>query len=263
MNNDRIKEVILKLMAVAGDGSGASEGEIDNALRLAAKLQDEHHLTADDIKGTTPDDVIQPLRVRAKFTTQRVTGWEIYLGNAILDLIGTVIWVKGEPQPLRVNGVAKVIRGHVPIIQTVDFCGPVQDAREAADLFEEWARLIAAMAVIRWGGAYRGNGAQYATGFAKALRDKAAVINAERIGVQARAPRLTSDAAKGGAITLANRYLKIREAAQIHVYGKVKKGKGRSRNIKTDVKSNAYQEGRAEGSRAGFGRRAQVRGHLT
>ena len=208
---DTIKNRVRKLMAVAGDGV-ATDGEIENAMRLAAKLIDQHHLNADELQPAEPEAEIRMGRAFGISQARWFTTWESVLARAIERLFGCVkVYIDRETQPIRVNGIALMRGGKVVWGRKVCYYGPVVESTEAAELFTEWSRAIATMGVARWGGCFSGNGAQYCYGFAVALREKAERIDQERRLIQARPiPQLTGTTCT--AITLANRYELLREA---------------------------------------------------
>ena len=53
---NRIKDKLAKLLRL-GENSAASDGEIDNALTLAAAMMAKHNLTRDDIDMTEADPI--------------------------------------------------------------------------------------------------------------------------------------------------------------------------------------------------------------
>lgn len=248
---ETIKARIRKLMAIAGDGV-APEGEIDNAMRLAAKLLDAHHLSQDDM-AETPGDV-DPELGQAFATSQatRFSTWEGILSHAISTLFGCVqTYSSNDTAPIRVNGIIQMKGDQARRGCRICFYGPAAESREAAELFEEWSRAIAAMGVARWGGCFRGEGAMYCYGFARALFAKANQINKERATVKAKAIGESTTA-----ITLLNRYEILRTRGKdwlkkekgIHL---VSAGRGSGYSSGS---SEAYEEGEAHGNAAEFGR---------
>ena len=166
---ETIKARIRKLMAVAGDGV-ATDGEIDNAMRLAAKLLDQHHLASDDIDEQADADDLTMGRSFATSQAKRFSTWESSLSQAVTNLFGCVkCYISHDVAPVRVNGIAQQTSGgNVKLGWKIAFYGPASEAADAASLFEEWARSIATMGVARWGGCFRGDGAMYCMGFATA-----------------------------------------------------------------------------------------------
>jgi hypothetical protein len=263
-----IKERIRKLMAVAGDGV-AMEGEIENALSLAARLLDKHHLSMDEVEESAESQIDDSKMDRAFAVSQstRFSTWESTLASGICKLFGCVkYYISGERAVQRVNGVA-VMKGE-DVAKGVKICfyGPATEADEAADLFEEWARSIATMGVIRWGGCFRGDGAMYCMGFVSALYKQASKLNADRMLVEAKPlPLLPGESSttstSTGAITLTNRYdmLKARAENWLKKECGVYLSKGSGRSGYSSGSSEAYSEGNAHGSKAQFGRNARRR----
>jgi hypothetical protein len=253
---ETIKARIRKLMAVTGD-SAATDGEIDNAMRLAAKLLDAHHLAADDVGGE-PDPAEQEMgRVAAVSQSRRFSTWESVLGSAICSLFGCVQhFISNEVAPVRVNGIVQMNGDDIRKGRRVYFYGPVMESKEAAELFQEWSRSIATMGVARWGGCFRGDGAMYCYGFAVALRNKAYQINKEREQVAAKPLPQLAGGTDCTALTLSGRYsllkdmgskwLKEKERINLHT------GSGRSGY--SAGSSEAYGEGKKHGASAEFSR---------
>lgn len=206
VNLESIKGTIRKLMSVADHGS-ASENEVASAMALAAKLLDKHHLTEADVAVADP-----PLSYGKAYgvgNSPRLTGWEQILSVAVARLFGTVQTYRPgkETMPIRVDGIIqmrgdKILRG-----QAYAFYGPDEDAREAAQLFTDWSRAVMTMATIRWGGAYKGDGAVYAKGFCESLLRGIAKARTAQMESQAK-PLIGTTA-----ITLAGRFTQIKEAS--------------------------------------------------
>ena len=264
MSDTRIKARIRKLMVLAGDGA-ASEAEIDNAMRFAARLMDEHHISHDDLADDPSKREVSFTRSDGVSQYSKLTLWESTLARAICALIGsTNHYISNEAHVVRVNGIAQTTSGgSIRRGQVLKFYGPADDAAEAASLFEEWGRLVATMGVARWGGCCRGEGAQYCYGFAQSLHTKAMELNTERQLTAATPPKLLGQEAATTAITLAGRYEIIRKAARNWLASEcgVRLSKGRRRSIGL-TNPDAYAEGKTDGSRAGFGRASKPKGLL-
>lgn len=274
MADQRIIDRVRKLMALANDGA-ASEGEIANAMAFAAKLMDEHHIAEQDINLTTRSDNEPITFGTADGITTRdgLSTWESALGHAICKLFGSVNWYRThERHTIRVNGIAQTTRGgNVKQGLRVVFYGPTDEAAEAAELFSEWARLIATMGVMKFGACYKGDGGAYCYGFATALSAAANRIATERKLVEAKPLRLlgvpgeVAESAPGVALTVANRHEMIRTEAKTWL-AKVKGinlGTSRRASGYSGTGGSAYSQGCRDGSSAGFGRRGKSAGYLT
>lgn len=168
-----IKQRLAKLIRLSEDES-ASAGEIDNALNMAAQLMAKHQLTRDDIdySGTDGPDSLDRIRMGRHCCLakgSRVTTWEIILSGFVSRLIGSVQhYLSREIKLLAgANGGAAYGSGFY-------YYGPQDDAEEAAELFRELQDTIAIMAIAKWGGYARSDGAAYAEGFVTALLEKLA-----------------------------------------------------------------------------------------
>lgn len=261
MDIEAVKSRVRKLMALANDGQ-ASDGEISNAMRMAAALIDQHRLDAAALEDE--DDAPESMgRAPGRVTTSKVHRWESTLTRAICDLFGNVdCYLDASRHVVRVNGIVQVDRDGEPrLCRQFQFYGPALEAQEAAALYTEWASLIATMGVVRWGGAFRGNGACYCEGFADAILAEAQRLNASRrtLPMPTKA-RALPGVAPGTAIMLADRNKAVIERA--HAWLKesecITLTSGHSRTGGRGS-SAAYSEGKAHGAAAGFGRRAARR----
>ena len=275
--SDRAKETVRKLLADAND-SAASEAEIENAMKHAARLIDQHQIDRAELEAKTDGTAEKPQpfgKHAAQTTAAKFSTWENSLAYAVSYLFGTVqLYCDSAKTPQRMpSGIAATdAQGNVKRVSQYMYYGPSDDAAEAAALFQEWSVAIATMAVRRWGGAYRGDGAAYAEGFARALRNKAKELDDARrqITVAAKA----APAAIGGTVapvygaltvatttTLAARNQTTHKDARqwLQTAHGIKlstsSGSGGSRS----GSSEARAEGRAHGQAASFGRRSAGR----
>jgi len=179
MNLDRVKDKIRKLLGLAADDSTV-DGEITAAMSLADKAMREYHLTAADLEiqsETTIDNGRERVHVQ-KTTVGRwkksLAPWEDTLANAIATLVGSI----GVYRSRERGGTFG--QSYVPCLQ---WYGVAEDVQLARDLYDEWSHVIVTIAVARYGGAYRGDGASYCWGFSTALRNRANKIAADRSAV--------------------------------------------------------------------------------
>lgn len=154
----------------------ATPGEIENAMALASKLMQDHQLLEADIQASENPPPDQPMGTAdaASGGTNWAT-WESELVRAVSDLVGTVQYylahgVKTVEGAFNTERVGKGYR----------FYGPEEDCSIAAELFADLRHTIATLAIGKFGGVYKGDGAMYAMGFAQALKARAAKANQER-----------------------------------------------------------------------------------
>jgi hypothetical protein len=262
---ENIKSRVRKLMALANDGQ-ASDGEIENAMRAAAKLADRYHLDLDSLTTDQVEDAEQRMAQSNGLTrSSKFHQWETTLAWAIVELFGSIKhYLPNKKVPFRVNGVAQThggrYEGKMKMRRQVTFYGPVHEVEEAAELFTEWCELIQTMGVVRWGGAFRGEGEAYCQGFADKLKEIASAENQKRKLTPARAPlSLSGETSTSKEITLQERHLVLRQRAEHwleHEQG-VKLGKGPGRQGSSAAGGEAYLEGVRHASGAGFGRTVQ------
>lgn len=242
---DRVKDRIRKLLALA-ENDGAAQGEIDNAMAFAAALMAEHHVTREEAHATAGAEERREYGYGESYTTgANLSTWESALGHAISELCG-VKWYVNR------NCVRKVedrtvfgSDGKIQYAARLTWYGETGDCQEAEQLYSEWARTIASMARIRYGGALRGAGASYAYGFATALRDSI---------------RKTPEAATGNALAVRSREIVIQKhsaASRWLANQGVKLGASSSRRVSI-ADGGAYGAGRADGAKGGLSRRGRI-----
>ena len=183
--SDKIKDKIRKLMNLAND-SGAFDGEIDNALRFARRLMLEHNI--DEKELGQPQD---PIEAAAKTQYAQADAfthgtdlslWESVLKNAICDLIGTIGCYRAHGKVEKRNEAGMLqFDSHGKTMRSTKLCfyGPAEDVRDAAMLFHEWTHVISAMARLKFGGCFHGDGRSYAEGFTQGIQNTVDQIKRE------------------------------------------------------------------------------------
>jgi hypothetical protein len=250
MNNDAIKDRIRKLLNLA-ENDGASEGEIENAMRFAQRLMAEHHLDEADIdrnpdQRRTPEDIASSksyTHVSVPLGASKMSYWEASVSNAVQRVFSDhVQCYRTHP-----TGQAKTPAGlpmfddeGSPVYRTCFvFYGPAEETRLCAELFQTVCVSIASMARLRYGSVFRGDGRSYAEGFARALLDKV------------RQPSLPSPSTTSTSLVLASVTKAIQTQARedLHRTTGVKLTTGPrtvKRNVRNDVA--AYNQGKADGA---------------
>ena len=254
---EQIKNRINKLMAVAGDGI-ATEGEVNNAMDLAMKLIDKHNLDmAEFEKKEQREEKIEYGKVQMNYSSKIMNHWEGQLALAICKLFGTVsCYRESTKSPFRHNGVVQLDnKGDIIMTPSLQFYGPINDTKEAADLFRNWTISIGTMALTRWGGIYKGAGASYCEGFVKAIYEKVSQLDTSRQLTMATKYQLGDSTT---AITLMERYKLIKTGARQWL--NETQGVRLSKSHVTTSRNNnqdAYSEGFSHGKSTSFGRNAK------
>lgn len=172
MSESRILQRIKQCLAIAGNDA-SSDSEIKQAMAVAESLMNQRNLTREDIDNDD-DGEINVSRVKCgEYAVQgngaRGIAWEKQLGSVLCSIIGTVnlFWKHGETAPERVNGKVKFSHrtGEAKLKRVYRFYGPDEDARFAAELFEEMRVSICATAILKHGSFARKEGALYCEGF--------------------------------------------------------------------------------------------------
>ena len=170
MNLDRIKDRIRKLLNVAADDA-ASDGEIANAITAARNLMHAYQLEEADC------ELQQEKKAHGRRTAStngtRATYWEGQLAHFVCDLVGGVQCYNDRSANARVEG------GTVKRCKAFTFYGLDEEAKLAAETYEELVATIATMAKLKFGGWYRGDGAMYAEGFVQGLNQQIAKADEE------------------------------------------------------------------------------------
>lgn len=184
-DNEKIKSRVRKLLNLAND-SAAFDGEIQNALRFARRLMVQHNIDESDL-GTPRDPHeaaadVDYSQADAFTEGENFSLWEGWLMRAVCELIGTVNSYRTHEKTSRRSAAGTLVfddAGNPKTGTRLVFYGPMEDARDAASLFEEWSHVIAVMARLKYGGAFRGQGRSYAEGFASSLLNSLRVMREE------------------------------------------------------------------------------------
>lgn len=173
-NQDRIARKIRKLLAIAEDDA-ASAAEVQNAMGFARRLMDAHHVSEDDLAHEPADDYQRvdqaQFAERHAFVGRRIYCWESMLSGFVSKFVGAAGYIDDRVRPVRNHAgfVQRDDAGHVREGKSFVFYGVAEDGAIAAELYYELRQLIVSMAVIKWGGCYKGDGATYAEGFVAGL----------------------------------------------------------------------------------------------
>jgi len=270
-NVDEIKRKLRAILAKTDDGSGATEAEVANALAFARRLMVQHNISTEELGRPRNEhelaadaEAVEYGRACAWTQGQRLSAWESTLSAAIERLVGTVGRYRSSVRPARRDGRALFSetgapRRAVPIY----FYGPVADARDATELFEEWALTISALGRMRYGNVYRGEGRSYCEGFAAALRDRVTRLQREE--------RTRIEASQRGSLHPAEKALVVQTADALGLMAAkreqaeawlsrqgVELGR-RGRSAGGEHHSGAYAAGKTDGQNARFSRQRQAR----
>jgi hypothetical protein len=173
-----VKQQIRKLLNIADDDA-ASEQEIQNALAIAAKLMDRHHLSEEDLqesRHTQHQEAQDADRCKqsAHGDNVRMPQWEKSLAVVVTNIIGGVgLYCHATAQLQTPSGLPmRDGRGNILKASTVVFYGIAEDVELAVQLWHELRLAISAMARLRYGSVARGDGAAYAEGFVSGLEQQ-------------------------------------------------------------------------------------------
>lgn len=176
-NINEIKEKIRLMLNLANPDKNNAEGEINNAMRFAAKLMAQYHISESDMEnyrdGHEKAAVIERMEAEKVYSQgAKLALWEELLVGWVCKFVGSVqSYVNNRPEELRSdNGTIVFSRKGTPEIRRVFvFYGPDEDVKLATDIYTELSFEIACMARMRYGSVLRSDGAMYARGFVAGL----------------------------------------------------------------------------------------------
>lgn len=238
---DRAVDRVRKLLNLA-KGDGAAEGEIRNAMKAASDLIAEYQI--EQIELEAAKETVETTNYAKDFTSfgvSRGAPWMSTLANAVALAVGSVqVYVSREP-------VKKGVFGREEIESGVVFYGPDSEVILAKEIFQEWLLVIATISVGRYGGSFRGEGREYAIGFATSLYEIAKDLYKHK--AEAALPGATSTAIIPVEAALAR---KREEASSwLRSQGIILEKSERYCSIRSG--SEAYSQGRSDGRSSGFG----------
>lgn len=238
---DRAVDRVRKLLNLA-EGDGAADGEIRNAMKAASDLIAEYQIEQIELEAAKETaEATNYAKDFASFGTSRGAPWMGTLAIAVARAVGSV-------QVYASHGrVKKGAFGREEVESGVVFYGPDSDVILAKEVFAEWLLVIATISVGRYGGSFRGEGREYAIGFAASLYEIAKGLYKPK--AEDALPGPTSTAIVPVEAALA----KKREEASSWLRSEgVKLGSsGKSYSVRSG--SGAYSQGRADGRSSGFG----------
>ena len=256
---DRIKKTISDLLNLA-DNDAAFDQEADNALRFARKLMMRHGIEQCDLEEKrdahsveAAADVEYGLK-HCYSEANSLSQWEQTLLTTICHLIGTLRWYYDSKRvkKTRAGTVAFDDDGKQQRGARITFYGPAEDGETALDLFDEWRQVVIAMARLKYGGVFRGEGRSYCEGFVRELWQKVRKIGDEEYKA--------SRSLDGPAAERSNALMVINSTAiQLAKKAKGKEWLEKEKGVKLRAGSgrtfgkhhgNAYAEGKTDGKKA-------------
>lgn len=172
-SRNAIKARIGKLLNLAESGSGAAQGEIENALRFAESLMHRHNLDRAECEDRGIKTGDTPIgRAGFWFGTSRDSKWETALAWLVCSAVGTVQWYGHGVSVRRTDHGTLADHDDTKRYRSCYLYGPRDDCETARSMFDDLRLTIAAMARLKWGGCYRGSGRSYAEGFVDGLENQ-------------------------------------------------------------------------------------------
>lgn len=207
MSTEDIKAKIRGLLNIAKDDA-ASENEVETALKIAQKMMERHHLSEDDL---TEDPLAQmeqaanaPKTKEATELGSKIYTWEVILAETVArHIVKGVGWYSQKTYQTPSGLIRRNEHGKPMQCGQIMFYGVAEDVEIARRIFDEIRTAIIALARLRYGSVFRGDGAAYAEGFATGLKKKSiAQDEQERDEAQ---KRLTTTSDNRGMILISRR----------------------------------------------------------
>lgn len=156
-NSDAMARVVERIRKMRNTASNAAstEGEIENALRMASTMMLQYQLTEEDIRENKEEGSTSFGSIQLTVTGTRATEWEKSLAVYVSNLCGDVFWFFTSA-----NRRTEFV-----------FYGPIDSVESGVSLFRELLLEIATLAKLKYGGYAKGSGASYAEGFVRGLQD--------------------------------------------------------------------------------------------
>jgi len=167
---------------------------------------ERHHLCEADLQ-TEPEDIMQKAREARQVVTvawvgPKVATWERIVSGTVVEIVGGIGSFSSKAQRILTPSGLPVRddEGNPKVGTPISYYGAVEDCCLAVRLFDEIRAAVIALARLRYGNVYRGDGAAYAEGFAIGLY----AANTERVNA-ARAKAIAEVASDNRGLILIER----------------------------------------------------------
>ena len=160
---DKIIDRIKKLERMAAAGGGASESEMEQALRHIRRLRDEHDVTDDMLRDApSVSDIIEGMGME----WNRITGWQEQLAFVVADLFDCKWYIKQTYKGRTKAGTDKMYKGII-------FYGMPRDVAVACDMYKYSYYVIRLMMRMSYGGGnWNTQHRSYAMGICARMRER-------------------------------------------------------------------------------------------
>lgn len=229
----KVKDKLVKLINLSENGA-ASQGEIDNALNMAAQIMAKHNLTREDIDFTSasPAGNVRMSRAYVSCLNANSSTWEGMLARFCVQFVGNISYYKTHGT----YGLNKSKK-----ICVYFFYGSLDEVEIATELFKELQNVISIMATVRYENFYSGKGGAYCEGFVSGLESN---LHSEKLKLKGdsitHALIIKSDHTSAMIVSQAKNWL-----ADTH---KIKLRTGQGTRGANDSSGNARAQGKRDGS---------------
>lgn len=240
MTLDNVRKTVADLLRLA-ENDAASQGEVDNAVKFARRLMEQHHLTEDDCRQADPNAPRELVMGKTEVYgyNVRMIWWERNLAGWVRDVIGSIEAMQAlSPRAIR-NDAGIYLADKCPIT----FYGPVEEVTLARDIYRQMYNVITAMAKLRFGVIVRGAGRSYAEGFVSGMF-KAFEESRRQDKLSAPQTNALIVRSEGLAIAKRNQVKAWMDTLNLNIV------KGKKSRVPHTVDGDAYRDGKADGERA-------------
>jgi hypothetical protein len=267
MDSDSALRKIHGLLRLGAD-DGATEAEAASALRFARRLILNMGMTEEEVRAGLEADAStlrdpHAVAADAEYTdaweageTRTAPTWEGILAGAMGRLVGTVrAYRTGAKEVRRPDGTLRFESDGRPMLRPgIVFYGPVADVVLARELFTSWRTTIIALARMRFGGAIRGEGRDYAGGFVHAMSERIKAMAGEEVR-----ELQDSSASTTALVRLEHAHAVMRAKVEAGAAYLASKGVRLGNSRRVSYGGSAYAAGRADGARADIGTRRNAK----
>jgi hypothetical protein len=141
---DKILQRVKNMLNLANPENGGTQGEIENAARMAKALMDKYNIEMLEVMREKKDDPMTFTSQVTSFSVSKLKQWHWSLARAINRIVGTKSYSQGDwGKSEREKGNKKV--GNFRL-QRMCFFGAAENVKIACDLFDKWCVRIDSMA---------------------------------------------------------------------------------------------------------------------
>ncbi len=248
MSREKIIARVRKLLNLNADTSDF-EGEIIAATKAAQELIEKHAIEEAELGEAVAQEEQDYSREHSFTAGANLSRWESTLARAIANVIGTVKWYYENHHVRKDPKTGMMMKGSRRAAKIM-YYGPAEDVAVACEMFSTISQTIVAMAMLKWRGAFRGNGLAYCCGFVRELALQAYQRSAAK-SLSAR-QGITTELAVRTREIMQDKRTKATQWLKQECGVRLTRGSARGSGLPAGCDGNAYSEGQADGRAHGL-----------